>query len=86
MNEEYQSLKAEKKSLKNDKFHLQLEVSRLNKQLETASISSHSSLLSRYKGLSHSCSSLLERDLVDVSLTKVRKKKHMIIIQTNNVV
>ena len=63
------SLKADRESLKNDKFHLEKEVRSLKDQLDTVSTASHSSLLSRHKGLSHSCSSLFERDLVNVSKT-----------------
>ena len=63
-----QSLKADKQSLENDKCHLKEEVSRLKEQLDTTSIASHGSILSRHKGLSYSCSSLPEIDLVSVSI------------------
>ena len=69
-----QSLKADKESLQNDKYYLENEVSRLKDQLDTISFASHGSLLSRHKGLSYSCSSLPEIDLVNVSMTIVVSK------------
>ena len=52
-----QSLEEEKELLKNDKCQLEWEVSRLKTELDTISVSSGSS---HYKGISQSCSSLLE--------------------------
>ena len=63
-----QSLQAEKESLKNEKCQLEWEVSTLRNQLDTISVASHGSL-SHHKSLSHSCSSLYERDLVNVSVS-----------------
>ena len=69
-----QSLQMDKESLKNDKCQLELEVTRLREQLDTVSIASHGSALSYHKGLSHSCSSLNERDLDNVSAVRVMPK------------
>ena len=63
-----QSLCIDKESLKKEKRELEWEVTRLREQLDTASISSHGSALSHHKGLSHSCSSLDEIELANVSV------------------
>jgi len=65
--EKVKALEMAKESLKQEKQELKLEVSRLKEQLDTFSIASHSSSLGRQKNLSHSCSSLYERDMVNVS-------------------
>jgi len=62
-----QSLKAEKESLKAEKHQLEWEVSSLKQQLDTISIASHGSLNHHKVAISHSCSSLLDIGLVDVS-------------------
>ena len=63
-----QSLQAEKESLNTEKRQLEWEVSSLKQQLDTISIASHSSL-NHHKVISHSCSSLLDIGLADVSIS-----------------
>lgn len=58
----------DKESLKNEKRQLEWEVTRLREQLDTVSIASYGSTLSHHKGLSHSCSSLDEIELANVSV------------------
>lgn len=66
------NLEVDKESLKNEKHQLECEVSKLKQQLDAASItSSHGSLFSQNKGLSHSCSSLYDKDLAIVSKTTI---------------
>ena len=61
------TLEADKESLKNEKHQLQHEVSKLKQQVDAVSITSHCSLLSHNKGISHSCSSFYDKDLAIVS-------------------